>query len=224
MAVTILLVEDDANIKKLISASLQDKYDVLTASDGEAGLDVLASEPVDLIITDVMMKKMDGFEFVDALRQSGATLPVLILTAKTTLNDKTIGFTSGADDYLTKPIDYAELRLHVLALLRRAGIQAARKIQVGSITLDEQTYTISTPKTNLELPKKEFELLYKLLSYPGQVFTQEKLLDEIWGPDNFSTEDTIKTHISRIRKATSKIEDFKIETVRGLGYKGVILV
>lgn len=219
---TILIVEDDLAIRTLLKAELEGDYSIKEATNGEEALNELYKTEINLIITDVMMPKMDGFEFVKELRRNNFTQPVLMLTAKTTITDKTEGFTLGADDYLTKPVDYDELKLHVIALLRRARISTAKKLTIGKTVLDEETLTIQFNGQTTELPKKEFQLLFKLFSYPNKVFTQGQLLDDIWGRDNFSGEETVKTHISRIRKVIKDNPDLKITTVRGLGYKGEI--
>ena len=218
----ILIAEDETNIQLLLQAQLKPYYQTLTAKNGAEALELLEREHIDLLITDIMMPEMDGFALVDAVRADGLTLPVLMLTAKTAISDKRTGFKTGADDYLTKPVNYEELLLRVEALLRRAHISTERQLTIGATTIDEATYTVTDSATTIELPKKEFELLYKLLSYPGQIFTRNQLLDEIWGYETESGEDTIKTHISRLRKKCANFEDFSIVTVKGLGYKGEI--
>jgi DNA-binding response OmpR family regulator len=219
---TILIAEDNDNIRLLISERLKPFYTILLASDGIEALDILESKHVDLLLTDVMMPGMDGFELIKEIRQNGFKLPALILTAKQSFNDKRIGFSIGTDDYMTKPVNYEELHWRIDALLRRADITNERKIVMGETILDEATYTLSKGTTSIELPKKEFELLYKLLSYPGMIFTKSQLLDDIWGFDSESSEDTVKTHISRIRNRVSDFTEFQIVTVKGLGYKAVI--
>lgn len=219
---TILIVEDEKNIQLLIQAQLKPYYTTLTADDGIAALEIIESKKIDLLITDVMMPRLDGFQLVNQLRKDQYEFPILMLTAKQEITDKRTGFDSGADDYLTKPINYEEMLLRIKALLRRFKIATNKQLKIGSATLDEETYVLSNSDHQIEFPKKEFELLFKLLSYPNQVFTKNQLLDEIWGFDNFSAEDTIKTHISRLRKKTPDFPDFKIVTVKGLGYKGVI--
>ncbi len=219
---TILIAEDNDNIRLLISERLKPFYTILLASDGIEALDILESKHVDLLLTDVMMPGMDGFELIKEIRQNGFKLPALILTAKQSFNDKRIGFSIGTDDYMTKPVNYEELHWRIDALLRRADITNERKIVMGETILDEATYTLSKGTSSIELPKKEFELLYKLLSYPGMIFTKSQLLDDIWGFDSESSEDTVKTHISRIRNRVSDFTEFQIVTVKGLGYKAVI--
>lgn len=218
----ILIAEDEKNIQLLLQAQLKPYYQTLTAKNGEEALELLENEHIDLLITDIMMPKMDGFELIEALREEGFSMPVLMLTAKTAIGDKRTGFKTGADDYLTKPVNYEELLLRVEALLRRANISAERQLVIGHTTIDETSYTVTDGTLSLELPKKEFELLYKFLSYPGQIFTRVQLLDEIWGYDSDSGEDTIKTHVSRLRKKCANFAEFSIVTVKGLGYKGEI--
>lgn len=177
---------------------------------------------VDPLIADVMMPTLDGFTMVKEMRAAGFEQPVLMLTAKTTITDKTTGFTSGADDYLTKPVDLAELKLRVAALLRRAKINSARQITIGQTILNEENFTLTINGHSTTLTKKEFLLLFTLLSYPNKIFTQAQLLDQIWGIDPASTEDTVKTHVSKVRKLLKDSNDVKITTIRGLGYKGEI--
>ena len=220
---TILLVEDDASMRLLTTARLKHQFTVISAQDGQEALEVLERQPVDLIISDVMMPRMDGYTLVKKLRERGDQIPVLLLTAKQSFEDKREGFSSGIDDYLTKPVNYEELLWHLNALLRRAHIASERRIVVGSVVLDSSTYTVTRESESLELPKKEFELLYKLLSYPGQIFTRNQLLDGVWGYDSESGEDTVKTHISRLRNKLRHIPEFRIVTIKGLGYKAEIM-
>lgn len=216
----ILIVEDDASVQLLIKANLEKKFSTLLANNGLEALEIIEKGKVDLIITDIDMPIMDGVQLVKMTRKEGFNIPIIMLTAKQGFKDKKGSFHAGADDYVTKPIDFDELDLRIRALMRRANISINRKITIGSTTLDELSYTITSQNKKLELPKKEFELLFKLLSYPNQIFTQQQLLDDIWGLDSYSSEDTVKTHISRIRKACREFTDFKITTVRNLGYKG----
>ena len=219
---TILLVEDEASMRLLTSAKLKHQFTVICAQDGAEALDVLERRAVDLIISDVMMPRMDGYTLVKTLRERGNQIPVLLLTAKQSFEDKREGFSSGIDDYMTKPVNYEELIWRVNALLRRSRIASERKIVVGPVVLDSSTYTVSREGETLELPRKEFELLYQLLSYPGQIFTRNQLLDGIWGYDSESGEDTVKTHISRLRNKLRHVPEFRIVTVKGLGYKAEI--
>lgn len=220
----ILIAEDDKNIQKLLKAYLEADYEIGQAYDGQEALDYINKNTVDLLITDVMMPRMDGFELVKRVRLTRTEMPILMLTAKDSIQDKTIGFTNGVDDYMSKPINYQELKLRLLALVRRAKVENPQKLEIGHLIIDKETYTAHYDDQKVNFSKKEFELLYKLLSSPGQIFTKEQLLDSIWGQDSFSTEDTVKTHISKLRKLCVPFEDvFKITTIRGLGYKGEII-
>lgn len=216
---TILLVEDNESMQLLTRAKLRGQFTVLCARDGLEALEILERQRVDLMIADVMMPRMDGYTLVKHLRSEGNQLPVLLLTARQSFEDKREGFSSGIDDYLTKPVNYEELIWRVQALLRRANIASEKRIVAGGTVLDSAAYTISWDGGTLELPKKEFDPLYKLLSYPGQIFTRTQLLDDIWGFDSESGEDTVKTHVSRLRNRLRDVEDFQIITVKGLGYK-----
>lgn len=219
---TILIAEDDKSIQLLIAARLKSHYTVICADDGLVALEIIESKRVDLLIADIMMPRMDGFRLVKTIRENGFTLPVLILTAKQSFDDKRTGFSSGTDDYMTKPVNYEELHWRIEALLRRANIASENRIVLGDVVLDSATYTVKTGEQVTELPKKEFELLYKLLSYPGQIFTKNQLLDDIWGFDSDSSEDTVKTHISRLRNKFENVSVFNIITIKGLGYKAEI--
>lgn len=218
----ILVVEDDNNLRRLISAALrQNGYRPLTAENGEAALEVLDSEHIDLVIADIMMPKMDGFELTEALRNSGSNIPVLIVTAKMDFSDKQKGFSLGADDYMVKPIEIGELILRVGALLRRAQIAHEHMLTVGDVTLDYNALTVSCGGNIETLPKKEFYLLFMLLSYPNVIFTRRQLLDELWGMENDVDERTVDVHIRRLRERYESCPDFEIVTVRGLGYKAI---
>ncbi|MGN6712599.1 response regulator transcription factor [Anaerocolumna jejuensis] len=219
---TILIAEDDINLQLLMAERLKHYYTILQANDGSKAMDILLSKHVDLLITDVMMPEMDGFQLLKTIRQDGMKLPVLILTAKQSFSDKQTGFIFGTDDYMTKPVNYDELHWRIDALLRRSNIASERIIRIGNVTLDEASYTISKDSTTIELPPKEFDLIYKLLSYPGMIFTKNQLLDEIWGYDSESSEDTVKTHVSRLRNKLGTFEEFDIVTIKGLGYKGIM--
>ncbi|WP_186422340.1 response regulator transcription factor [Lacrimispora celerecrescens] len=217
---TILIVEDDRHTRLLTCARLKPYYTVAEAENGEKALEILEQKYIDLIIADIQMPVMNGYDMVKELRESGIQIPVIMLTAMHTFDDKKTGFASGTDDYMTKPINYEELLWRINALLRRANIANERKIIIGDITLDSRTYTVARKGgETTELAKKEFELLYKFLSYPGMIFTKTQLLDEIWGYDTNSDETTIKTHINRLRNKFTDCPEFDIITIRGLGYK-----
>ena len=219
---TILLVEDEKSMRLLTSAKLRRHFEVVCACNGVEALKLLEHQKVDLIIADVMMPRMDGYTLAKTIREEGNTVPVMLLTAKQSFEDKREGFSSGIDDYMTKPVNYEELIWRINALLRRANIATEKKIVIGDVVLDSNAYAVTYKDTKVELPKKEFELLYKLLSYPGQIFTRNQLLDDIWGYDSESGEDTIKTHISRLRNKFQDASEFKIITIKGLGYKAEI--
>ncbi|TCT14313.1 DNA-binding response OmpR family regulator [Natranaerovirga pectinivora] len=216
----ILVVDDNDSILKLTTTYLErEGYNVYKASDGLAALEIIDKEHIDLMIVDIMMPKMDGYTLTSELRTSNYSFPILMITAKETIEDKKKGFLVGTDDYMVKPIDFDEMILRVSALLRRAKISNEHKIIVGNIVLDYDTLMVTTKTESILLPKKEFYLLFKLLSYPKKIFTRQDLMDEIWGMDNETDERTVDVHIKRLREKFDGIEEFKIITVRGLGYK-----
>jgi len=218
----ILVVDDDENIRKYFSKVLTaEHFDVVTARNGIEALDVLEKFQVDLVVLDVMMPGMDGYEFAESVRATNAQLPILMVTAKLLPEDMKRGFRAGTDDYMTKPVDAEEMVLRIKALLRRARISAERRITIGDVVLDYEAFTVTGHGQIFELPQKEFQLLYKLLSYPGQIFTRLQLLDEIWGMDSESGTETVTVHIARLRKRFEGWDEFEILSVRGLGYKAV---
>lgn len=220
--ITILVADDDKNTRLLMKAILEaEHYRVVTASDGQEALAALDREHIDLVVLDIMMPNMDGFEFTATLRQSDNTLPILMVSAKQLPEDKHRGFLVGTDDYITKPIDEEEMLLRIKALLRRAKIVSDRRIVIGDVVLDYDSFTVSRPGQVQELPQKEFLLLYKLLSYPGKIFTRIQLMDEIWGMDCETGWETVTVHVGRLRKRFEGWEEFSVESVRGLGYKAV---
>jgi len=220
--IRILVVDDDKNTRKYIEAVLAaENYTVLTATNGEEALEVMDREHIDLIVLDIMMPNMDGYEFTKALRDSDNNLPILMVSAKQLPQDKRKGFLVGTDDYITKPFDAEEMILRIKALLRRAQIASEQKIVIGDVTLDYNSFTVRKGNEVQELPQKEFLLLYKLLSYPGKIFTRIQLMDEIWGNDSESGWETVTVHIGRLRKSFEGWKEFEIESVRGLGYKAV---
>lgn len=220
--VHILVVDDDKNIRLLLRAVLEDAgYTVSTAENGEDALLVMDREHVDLVVLDVMMPKMDGYEFTRLLRESDNNLPILMVSAKQLPSDKHKGFAVGTDDYITKPIDNEEMLYRIKALLRRAKIATERRIVVGEVVLDYDSLTVTRGDSVQELPQKEFMLLYKLLSYPGKIFTRIQLMDEIWGAESDTGWETVTVHIGRLRKRFEDYPEFSIESVRGLGYKAV---
>ena len=217
---TIMVVEDDLPLQKMMCAFLgMNGFQTVPASNGDEALEAITRVMPDLVIADVMMPVMDGWELTEELRQSYPMLPIMLVTARDTLEDKRKGFTSGADDYLTKPIDLDEMLLHINALLRRSQAMTSHKLKIGQTTLDYDSLTVSNSENELTLPKKEFYLLFKLLSSPRQIFTRRQLMDEIWGMDAESDERTVDVHIKRLREKCEVFTDFAIVTVRGLGYK-----
>ena len=218
----LLVVDDDKNTRLLLKAVLEaEKYTVFTATDGLDALKVMDSEHIDLIIVDIMMPNMDGYEFTKAVREADDNLPILMISAKQLPADKQKGFLVGTDDYMTKPIDEVEMHLRIKALLRRAKIASDRRIVIGDLVLDYDSLTVTKGNDVQELPQKEFLLLYKLLSYPGKIFTRIQLMDEIWGVSSATGWETVTVHIGRLRKRFENYEEFTIESVRGLGYKAV---
>ena len=218
----ILVVDDDKNTRKLMRAVLEaENYTVSTASNGEEAFNTLDREYIDLIVLDVMMPRMDGYTFTETLRQNGNDLPVLMVSAKQLPTDRRQAFVSGTDDYMTKPIDEQEMLLRIKALLRRAKISTERRIEFADISLDYDSMTVSRGEEKVVLPQKEFLLLYKLLSYPGKIFTRIQLMDEIWGTDTDTGWETVTVHIGRLRKHFESWDEFRIESVRGLGYRAV---
>lgn len=218
----ILVVDDDKNARFLLrELLLSEHYTVTEADSGDTALDVLDREHVDLVIVDIMMPRVNGYEFTEELRTFDEELPVLMVSAKQLPEDRKKGFISGIDDFMSKPFDNEELLLHVKALLRRAKIESERKIVVGDAVLDYDSFTVSRPGEQIELPKKEFLLLYKLLSYPDKIFTRLQLMDEIWGFDCDTVPETVTVHIGRLRKRFENWEQFEIQSIRGLGYKAV---
>lgn len=218
----ILVADDDKNTRRLFTALLQAQgYSVVTAENGEEALAVMDREHIDLVVLDIMMPKMDGYALTEALRESNSSLPILMVSAKQLPADKQRGFIVGTDDYMTKPVDETELVLRIKALLRRAQIVSERRIVVGDVVLDYDSLTVSRGSEVQELPQKEFMLLYKLLSYPGKIFTRIQLMDEIWGADSDSGWETVTVHIGRLRKRFEGWNEFEIVSVRGLGYKAV---
>lgn len=218
----ILVVDDDKNTRMLFKAVLEAaNYSVLTAQDGVEALAIMDDHHVDLVVLDVMMPNMDGYAFTRTLRESNDNLPILMVSAKQLPEDKKQGFLVGTDDYMTKPIDSEEMILRIKALLRRARIASERRIVVGDVVLDYDSLTVTRKGQTQELPQKEFLLLYKLLSYPGKIFTRIQLMDEIWGADSETGWETVTVHIGRLRKRFEGWPEFEIVSVRGLGYKAV---
>lgn len=221
--VYIMVVEDDNNTRKLMEAVLlQNGYEVILAKDGIDALGKMENHHVDLIIADLMMPRMDGYEFTDTLRKCNYNLPILMVTAKETPADKKKGFIVGTDDYMVKPVDEEEMLLRIAALLRRSKIANEHQLVVGNTILDYDALTVSQNGNTQELPNKEFMLLFKLLSYQNKIFTRRSLMDELWDMDSDTDERSVDVHVNRLRDRFKGNSDFEIVTVRGLGYKAVI--
>ncbi len=220
----ILIAEDDRELRQLFSHVLtKHGYAVDGVSNGAQALDALEHDYYDLIISDVMMPEMDGFELVRQLRDAANPIPVLMITAKDAFDDMRLGFQSGTDDYMVKPVNVNEMVLRVGALLRRAQMINERRQVIGSTTLECDSLTVSVNGDTAVLPQKEFMLLYKMAAYPGKIFTRQQLMDEIWGYDSESDTHTVDVHIGRLRDRFRTSEDFRIDTIRGVGYKVVKL-
>ena len=218
----ILVVEDDKDLCELFCRTLtKNNFSTVPAENAAAALSILDREFIDLIISDVMMPGMNGFDFIRELRDSNIDIPVLIITAKGSISDKQTGFGSGADDYMVKPIDLNEMIMRVTALLRRAKSVSEKKLSFGNTLLEYTSWSVTDCSGTQILPQKEFLLLYKLLSYPGQIFTRQQILDDIWGFEDVIDSHTLDVHISRLRERFKKNPDFKIVTIRGLGYRAV---
>ena len=216
----ILVVDDDAHIRELVKVFLRnDGCDVLEAADGVEALSMLDSTKVDLAVIDIMMPKMDGWELCQEIKAS-FDIPVLMLTAKGETSQKLKGFQLGTDDYLVKPFEPLEMLARVKALLKRYKIESSKTVRLGDVTLDQKTYQITVDGENITLPLKEFELLFKLASYPGRTFSREQLLEDIWGYEFHGNDRTLDVHIYRLRERFPEEKyTFKIATIRGLGYR-----
>ena len=218
----ILVVDDDKNTRRYLQAVLEAaEFTVFTAENGVEALELMEKEYIDLVVLDIMMPEMDGYQFTETLRSVQNNLPVLMVSAKQLSEDRKKGFRAGIDDYMTKPVDMEELVLRIHALLRRSRIASEHKIQVGDVVLDYDSMTVTGHGQTQELPQKEFQLLYKLLASPGKIFTRIQLMDEIWGMDSESGWETVTVHIGRLRKRFEGWPEFEIVSVRGLGYKAV---
>ena len=218
----ILVVEDDIKLNNIYCSALQsNSYNTIQALDGEEALDIAAEKNVDLVISDIMMPEVDGYELTKELREMYPELPILMISAKEGFEDKRYGFMAGIDDYMVKPVDLNEMILRVNALLRRAKMVTERKLTIGGTVLNYDTYTAEYNGKTVEIPQKEFLVLYKLMSYPSRTFTRRQLMDEFWGYDTDSEERTVDVHINRLRDRLRDCPDIEINTIRGLGYRGV---
>lgn len=220
----ILIAEDDRELRQLFQHVLtKNGYSVVGVSNGEEALHALDTSYYDLIISDIMMPKMDGYQLVSALREAGMTMPVMMITAKDAFDDMRLGFLSGSDDYMVKPVNINEMVLRVGALLRRAQMANERRQVIGGTVLECDSLSVHTDKETMTLPQKEFMLLYKMVSFPGRIFTRQQLMDDIWGYSSETDTHTVDVHIGRLRERFRDNPDFKIVTMRGVGYKVVKL-
>ncbi|MGM9553272.1 MAG: response regulator transcription factor [Faecousia sp.] len=218
----ILVAEDDAELQQLFCRVLtRNGFHAIGVSDGAEALEMLEHEYIDLIISDIMMPRMDGYALVRSLRDAGNQIPVLMITAKDSFQNMQFGFIAGADDYMVKPINVNELVLRVNALLRRAQIVAERRQSIGDTTFEYDSFSVRSGRTETILPQKEFLLLYKLISSPNHIFTRQQLMDDIWGVESQTEARTVDVHINRLRDRFRDNPDFEIVTVRGIGYKAV---
>ena len=220
----ILIAEDDRELRQLFEHVLvKNGYSVRGVSDGQEALDAMDEEYFNLIISDIMMPVMDGYTLVRSLREAGDTTPVLMITAKDAFDDMRMGFLSGTDDYMVKPVNVNEMVLRVSALLRRAQMISERRQVIGGTTMECDSLTVTNENGSMVLPQKEFMLLYKMASFPGKIFTRQQLMDDIWGYDSESDTHSVDVHIGRLREKFRDSKDFKIVTLRGVGYKVVRL-
>lgn len=219
----ILVVEDDKNLRKLMVTYLKkNDYNSFEATNGEEALDIIDKNYINLIISDVMMKQMDGYELTKNLRQAKYNVPILLVTAKGTIEDKKMGFLSGADDYMVKPVNMEEMILRVKVLLKRANEASEKKIQIGDLIIDYNQLSVKRKNKIYSLAQKEFYLLYKLLSSPNTIFTRQELIEEVWGLESDSDYRTVDVHIKRIREKMRDSKEFEIVAIRGIGYKAII--
>ena len=218
----ILVAEDDHSLRELFCTVLsKNGFQYYEAKDGLEAWDIIEKQYIDLMICDIMMPNMDGYDLVRSIRENGYNIPVLMITAKETFEDMKSGFAAGTDDYMVKPVNVSEMILRINALLRRAQIVNERKLQFGNMELCYDELTVSIDGEKLVVPQKEFYVLYKLLSSPNKVFTKQQIMDEIWGMDTESDPHTVDVHISRLRERFREYTQFEIVTIRGLGYKVV---
>ena len=218
----ILVVDDDRSTRLFMRAFLEaEHYTVSLAQNGEEALDVMEKEHIDLVVLDIMMPKMDGYQFTQELRSVNAELPILMVSAKQLPEARKQGYRLGINDFMTKPVDEEELILRIKNQLRMSRIASERRLHIGDVTLDYDSMTVTRADETVTLPQKEFLLLYKLLSQPGKIFTRIELMDEIWGADSETGWETVTVHVGRLRKHFEGWHEFEILSVRGLGYKAV---
>ena len=219
----ILVVEDDKNLKKLMVTYLKrNNYSTFEASNGIQALDIIDKQYIDLVISDIMMPEMDGYQLLNELRTSNYEIPIMLITAKSDISDKKQGFVLGADDYMVKPVDMEEMVLRVSVLLKRVKSANKRKIVIGDLVIDYDQLSVNKHGKVYNLAQKEFYLLYKLISTPNTIFSRQELIEEIWGLESESEYRTVDVHIKRLREKLSDLKEFEIVTVRGAGYKIII--
>lgn len=219
----ILVADDSKNTTRLMKAVLKrGGYEVYEAGNGEEALELIEKQHIDLIVLDVMMPVMDGYEFTERMRAAGNNTPILMVTAKELPEEKCKGFIVGTDDYMVKPVNEDELMLRIKALLRRSRIANEHKLEIGNVVLDYDSFSVSRNGESQTIPKKEFQLLYKLLSYPDKIFTRLQLMDEIWGMESDTIDTTVNVHVTRLRRRFENYPEFEIMAIRGIGYKAVI--
>lgn len=220
----ILVVDDELNILKLFNAILLNAgYEVITSTNGSDALDIYYDQHIDMIICDEMMPVMSGNELIKEIRSDNKTIPIIMVTAKSSIDDKAVSYELGVDEYIVKPFDKDELLLRINAIFRRAKINTDRQIKVGDVVLDYNTHTVTNTKTNVSVSfsKTEFDILYKLLSYPEKAFTKWQLYNEFWGLNSDTDESIVKVFILKIRKKIEQFPEIEIQTIMGIGYRGV---
>lgn len=221
--VKILVVEDDKNLNKSICLFLEQKgFQVQACFDGEEALDFLYKASFDLIVSDIMMPKVDGYKLLENVRKLDKNIPMIFLTAKEDFPSKQKGFNAGIDDYLVKPVDLQELNLRVMALLRRANINVEKKLVIGNFTMDMEEHMAYIGDEEVNFTSREFDIVFKFLSYPKKTFSRSQLMNEFWNPDSFTGTRTVDVYITKIREKLANCKDFEIVTVHGLGYKAII--
>ncbi len=219
----ILVLEDDRELNRTVCAFLnQSGYEAIGCMDANEAYDVLYEHTIDLIVSDIMMPEVDGFEFARNVRDTNKDIPILFMTARDDIASKQRGFRIGVDDYMVKPIDLDELFLRIGALLRRAKIAASRKLEIGSFVMDADEHTAYLGEEEISLTNREFSILYKLLSYPKKTFTRQQLMDEFWNVDTETAPRAVDVYMTKLRAKLAHCEDFEIKTVHGLGYKAVV--
>ena len=222
--VHILVVDDDKNLNQTVCTYLNDcGFDAKGVFSANEAYDVLYNNLYDLIISDIMMPQIDGFEFAEAVRQVNKNIPILFMSAKDDISSKRKGFFLGIDDYMVKPVELAELEMRVRALLRRTNIEMERKLTVGNLELDADGMTAVIDGEEIPVTTREFNILYKLLSYPKKTFTRAQLMDEFWGIDSGTSLRAVDVYVTKLRDKFCACDGFEIKTVRGLGYKAVLL-